>query len=92
MTIYEQLRRDESVRRIVYKDSLGYDTFGVGQLEALVERLYAAGATRIEIENTQVLRVHCDDAARRACERALKQYAPDNLAFDAGALRAAWDE
>lgn len=30
MTIFEQLRRDEGSRRTVYKDSLGYDTFGVG--------------------------------------------------------------
>lgn len=30
MDIFEQLRRDEGVRRTIYTDSLGYETFGVG--------------------------------------------------------------
>jgi len=30
MTIFDQLRRDEGMRRTMYRDSLGYETFGVG--------------------------------------------------------------
>lgn len=32
MTIYEQLERDEGVKRTLYRDELGNPTFGVGHL------------------------------------------------------------